>query len=436
VCEAVIARDLAIGDTIDELIAELAATESAEHQRQALFAAAGLGRDRGVELVIAALGERAAADAIAPKLRGDALVAVAERVLDAATSPRRRLRLLGALRANREPEVTELAIRALDTDEPAVRDQAVTILLARSTDHDVPRHAIEGALGSEMDRFEIYVRARPGYASTARESNMEVRGRGKSKEAPTAESFFLDELERCTERSLGRMCALLAILGSPIAVFDAERAMRAPTFKHRRQALDVLQEIVEGTQRTRLFELLELYLMPPPRPGDDARAALVKLDPWLARCADQKTDPTARRLWALRAAPLFDAIDGDALATLADRTDEVAFAADETVVREGEVGDVLFVVMAGSVVVERDGRKVAELGPGAAFGELALLDGEPRHATVRTRTKARMLRLPRAMFDQALAAHPEMGLGLVLGLVRWLRQNAPAQRASMRDSLV
>ncbi|MEO8701900.1 MAG: cyclic nucleotide-binding domain-containing protein [Kofleriaceae bacterium] len=433
VCEAAITRELAAGDEIDAIIAALAG-ESPEQRRQALLAAACLGRERGIALVIAALADRSAGDELAIRLRGEALQRVADHVLDPEAPARQRLRLFGSLRGNREPEVTELAIRLLSAEDLALRDQAVTILLARTTDHDVPRQAIEQALGAEMDRFEIYVRARPGYASNARESQMEVRGRSETSQ-PTAEQFFLDELERCAERSLGRLCALLAILGSPPAVFDAERALRAPTFQRRRQALDVLQEIVLGRQKTRLFELLELYLMPPPRQRAEARAAVIALDPWLARCATLETDPMAKRLWALRAAPLFDAITGDSLATLADRAGEVAFDPGHVVVREGEPGDALFVVMGGTVVVERGDQKVAELGPGAAFGELALLDGEPRQATVKTRTRVRLLRLPRATFDQALATHPEIGLGLVLGLVRWLRQNA-SQRETMRDSLV
>ena len=52
------------------------------------------------------------------------------------------------------------------------------------------------------------------------------------------------------------------------------------------------------------------------------------------------------------------------------------------VVEAGEEGDALFVILDGAAVVRRDGEDVLAVGPGAYFGELALLDGEPRSATV------------------------------------------------------
>jgi CRP-like cAMP-binding protein len=55
---------------------------------------------------------------------------------------------------------------------------------------------------------------------------------------------------------------------------------------------------------------------------------------------------------------------------------------DEVVVREGDIGHELFMVSDGEVRVERAGHEVARLGPGEFFGELALMSGAPRNATV------------------------------------------------------
>jgi len=71
---------------------------------------------------------------------------------------------------------------------------------------------------------------------------------------------------------------------------------------------------------------------------------------------------------------------------------------------------------------------VAQLGRGQAFGELALVDGLPRQATVRSEKPSRFLCLPRDTFDEAMTEHPEIGLGLVRGLVRWLRQGDDIRR--------
>ncbi len=428
-CGAAIDRGALASDAIDAALHALVAGDAAEPRAQALIAAACLGREVGIELVIGALAAGSSAERIAARLHGPGLARVASRVFADATPALERQRLLAALRVNEGPEITELAIRVL-RERPALRDSAVRILLTRQGDTAIPRAAIERALGEEMDQFATYLKGRPGYASVVRESQMEVRFRGGVVD-PSSEAFFLDELERCTERSLGRMCALLAVLGNAHAVFDAERGLRAPSFKRRNQALDVLQEVVHGPQKARLLELIDRYLMPTRAVAPDGRSAVLALDPWLARCANRDLDPTAKRLWALRSAPLFDAVDGDSLVMLAAHAEEVELAANAVIVREGEPGDALYIVMEGELAVERDERVVAELGPGESFGELALLDGEPRQATVRTRRSSRVLRLPRDTFEAALAAHPEIGLGLVLGLVKWLRQGRATARTSM-----
>jgi CRP-like cAMP-binding protein len=54
----------------------------------------------------------------------------------------------------------------------------------------------------------------------------------------------------------------------------------------------------------------------------------------------------------------------------------------DVVIREGDIGHELFLISEGAVKVERTGHEVARLGPGEFFGELALLSGKPRNATV------------------------------------------------------
>ena len=53
---------------------------------------------------------------------------------------------------------------------------------------------------------------------------------------------------------------------------------------------------------------------------------------------------------------------------------------------EGDKGDVMYVVRSGEVVIERGGRPMETLGGGGIFGEMALIDGSPRSATVRAKT--------------------------------------------------
>jgi len=62
------------------------------------------------------------------------------------------------------------------------------------------------------------------------------------------------------------------------------------------------------------------------------------------------------------------------------------FAASEVIFSEGDRGDAMYVVRSGEVVIERGGRPMETLGGGGIFGEMALIDGSPRSATVRAKT--------------------------------------------------
>lgn len=133
------------------------------------------------------------------------------------------------------------------------------------------------------------------------------------------------------------------------------------------------------------------------------------------------------RFWALRSTVLFDEVSGEALVQVAEHVTEVHFAEGGVIVEQDQPGDSLYVLLEGSAEVLRDGERVAELSPGESFGELALVDEQPRGATVAAVTSARMLRLHRAPFRKALAEHPEIRLGLVRGLARWLREARPVR---------
>jgi CRP-like cAMP-binding protein len=79
---------------------------------------------------------------------------------------------------------------------------------------------------------------------------------------------------------------------------------------------------------------------------------------------------------------LFSACSKRDLQKIARASDEVSVEAGRVLVEEGSRGREAFVILDGTATVKRNGRKVASLGPGDQFGELALLDGGPRTATV------------------------------------------------------
>lgn len=125
---------------------------------------------------------------------------------------------------------------------------------------------------------------------------------------------------------------------------------------------------------------------------------------------------------ALAGVPLFADFSKKHLQRLAADTDELTFATGEAVVREGELGETLFVVLEGEGKVVRAGRKVGTVLPGDFFGELAAIDAQPRSASVVAVTPLRVLRLFRRHLLALLEDEPQVTLKLLDGIVRRIRQ--------------
>jgi CRP-like cAMP-binding protein len=113
--------------------------------------------------------------------------------------------------------------------------------------------------------------------------------------------------------------------------------------------------------------------------------------------------PSLQMLAELRALPPFRNLDADELAALAEHGSWQVIAPETTIIREGEPGDAFYVVAAGQLAVVRGGAHVATLGPGEHVGETALLTDQPRTATVRTLTPARLYRLDPPGFHALVA---------------------------------
>jgi CRP/FNR family transcriptional regulator, cyclic AMP receptor protein len=109
-------------------------------------------------------------------------------------------------------------------------------------------------------------------------------------------------------------------------------------------------------------------------------------------------------------------------ATVARHMETASLPVDSTLIEEGEEGDALFLILEGSVSVRHGDRPVAVQGPGGYFGELALLDGEPRSATVVAAEDVTVAVLGVRMFRILLREFPEMALQLLAGLAGDLRR--------------
>jgi CRP-like cAMP-binding protein len=109
----------------------------------------------------------------------------------------------------------------------------------------------------------------------------------------------------------------------------------------------------------------------------------------------------------LKEVPFFNSLSRKELSSVAQQVDEVDVAAGEELAREGEFGHEFFVIVDGTAEVAREGARIAELGPGDFFGEMALLGDQRRMATVTASSPMRVLVMTRRSFrtlDRAMPA--------------------------------
>jgi MFS family permease len=136
------------------------------------------------------------------------------------------------------------------------------------------------------------------------------------------------------------------------------------------------------------------------------------------------------QLELLRGNTIFAPLPASTLEQLADRMAEVRAQAGEQIVRQGEPGDLFYVIEEGTVEVAVDGQPAHELGRGESFGEIALLRNVPRTATVTARTDVLLYALDRSTFIPAVtgsgpslsAAEGVIGMRLAPGRVAAARR--------------
>jgi CRP-like cAMP-binding protein len=119
--------------------------------------------------------------------------------------------------------------------------------------------------------------------------------------------------------------------------------------------------------------------------------------------------------------PLFSRCGKRELALVARHAEVLEIADGATIIRQGQAGDAFYVLVSGTAVVRRNGRKVGELRAGDYFGELALLDPAPRNADVVATSTLTVARLGATPFRSMLRGVPAMNERLLAGLSRRVR---------------
>lgn len=119
--------------------------------------------------------------------------------------------------------------------------------------------------------------------------------------------------------------------------------------------------------------------------------------------------------------PLFAGLSRTELEKVARATDEIAVEEGRELVTQGEAGHEAFVIVDGSASVRIDGDEVATLGPGAPFGEMALIDRSNRNASVVATSPMRVLVIGQREFSGLLDESPDFTRKVMAALAARVR---------------
>ena len=126
--------------------------------------------------------------------------------------------------------------------------------------------------------------------------------------------------------------------------------------------------------------------------------------------------------------PLFEGLTKRELREVMGAAKEVEFPPGATIVEKGLLAEDFYLIVSGEAELAVPGRKRSALGPGDHFGEISVLDGGPRSATIRAVTRVWTLRLDREAFLDLLSRHPSIAQKVLVETARRLRATERAGR--------
>jgi CRP-like cAMP-binding protein len=129
-----------------------------------------------------------------------------------------------------------------------------------------------------------------------------------------------------------------------------------------------------------------------------------------------------RRIELLRNVWLFERCTNKELDALAKLATPVDLPAGRQLATQGEHGQEFFVIVSGTVTARRENVTIATLGPGSFFGEMALLERQPRVATVTTTEPTSVLVLTSKAFEELVTSMPSVDRKMLMVLANRLRE--------------
>jgi HEAT repeat protein len=342
-------------------------------------------------------------------------------------------RILACL-ASADPDEQDAALLALEGHGQAVREPVLAWAeqaVSRATTLLADRAVVRQGLGRAPSDAPTGSQAVPPAGSSAASASA-VDELDEAALRALLDDILVDRIGRQQQRVLGAM----AVLGAPETRTVIRRCLRSPDGDVRAQALEALDSVGDrrlGRALTRLVEASD----PSTGTAADADTAWRRLrddaDPWIG--------PVARRIQAaggtmpddaralgdletmlrLRRVPLFGRLSPEDLQRIAHVATERWFEPGQPLVREGELGDELFVILDGRVIVTRhepDGtdRRIRTYESGDHIGELAVLRERPRAATVTAEGRVLTLVIGGEGLMAILRERPEAAMAMLATL--------------------
>ncbi len=130
----------------------------------------------------------------------------------------------------------------------------------------------------------------------------------------------------------------------------------------------------------------------------------------------------AQKQRALKTIPLFEGLPNTDLRAIARHCSEETFPEGAVIAREDTHGVRMLLILDGEVVIEKRGQPIASLGPGEVVGEMSLIDGERRSATITAKTPVTALALYRSHFTELVKQTHSLPVKLMVALSHRLRE--------------
>jgi len=355
-------------------------------------------------------------------------------------------RVAAALAAGIGPNGDALLSELLAHEHRVIRYRAARALTARSHSTNwqpPPRELVRTAVRDELQTGYGYYALLTGIAQTDGVADFDIE--------PEYEPIATEIRVRIRQTEQ-RMFGLLSLTANPRLVRSAWSKLRGGKAKEAASAVELLENALDSDLarlvipffeprplRLRLREVrgefpnAESYI-------DDPLAGLMSLpDQHLKCCAVlvyrdriaaeypevlaevEPMLPLMQRVQFLRRVPLFSELSGEDLMQVAQIAEQTEFPADHVIFHKDDPGDVLYLIMRGRVSVRDGDREIVALGSKEFFGELAVLDDEPRSASAVCVEDTALLSIAEADLEELMERRPAIAREIIRVLTRRLR---------------